>query len=65
MNGISIGFDPESGVYVTSQFEKELVMNDDEQKIAEHFIAAIRAAAPAASFPSNGEARIIFRCVSV
>ncbi len=48
MNGISIGFDPESGVYVTSQFEKELVMNDDEQKIAEHFIAAIRAAAPAA-----------------
>ena len=29
MNGISIGFDPESGVYVTSKFEKEHVMNDD------------------------------------
>lgn len=48
MNGISIGFEPENGVFVSSQFEKELVMNDDEQKIAEHFIAAIRAAAPAA-----------------
>ena len=38
MNGISIGFDSENGVFVTSQFEKELVMNDDEQKIAEHGI---------------------------
>ena len=49
MNGISIGFDSENGVFVTSQFEKELVMNDDQQKIAEHFISVIRAAVPAAS----------------
>lgn len=48
MGGISIGFDPKNGVFVTSQFEKDLVMNDDEKEIAEHFIVAIRAAAPAA-----------------
>lgn len=48
MNGISIGFDPENGIFVTSQFEKELNMNDDEAKIAEHFISVTRAAVPAA-----------------
>lgn len=47
MNGISIGLDPENGVFVTSQFEKELVMNDGEKKVAEHFISVIRAVAPA------------------
>lgn len=66
MNGISISFDSENGVFVSSQFEKELSMNDDEQKIAEHFIAVIRAAAPAAPLSlERRSADYVSLCVGV
>lgn len=66
MNGISISFDPENGVSVTSQFEKELVMNDDEKKIAEHFISVIRASDPAAPLSlEQRSADYVSLCVGV
>lgn len=48
MNGVTIGFNPEGGVFVTSQFEKELNAGPDDVAISEHFIEAIRRVSPAA-----------------
>jgi hypothetical protein len=49
MNGISIGFNPEGGVYVTSQFETDLNASSDDMRIADHFIDLIRQRSPAAA----------------
>ena len=38
---IGIGIDDRGQPYVRSQFRKELDANDDEMRIAEHFISAI------------------------
>ena len=49
MNGVTIGFNPEGGVYVTSQFEKDLNASPDDMRIADHFIDLIRQRSPAAA----------------
>ena len=43
---IGIGIDDRGQPYVRSQFRKELDANDDEMRIAEHFISAISAVNP-------------------
>lgn len=46
MNGIKLQLDEAGRFTVTSQFEKDLEINEDEKKIAEHFYNLIGEAAP-------------------